>query len=194
VTDPLILAARFLAEHVEWIRHRPEAAEVLADIDAARRILVGLIDGPAPGRYLGPCGAHVDVIGECDDPDCELADQEHAVDTATCPGDVYAREGSDHGTCRTCGARFNVAERRAWLDETVAGYTFRASQIADAYGIPPGTIASWVSRGQLLPHGHDERGRALYNLGEVLELARGAALRRHLRHVQRERRHAGEAA
>jgi hypothetical protein len=181
VTDPLILAARFLAEHVEWIRHRQEADEILADIDAARRVLVGLIDGPAPGRYLGPCGA-----------DVEETDGHGQVlyHPGACDGDVYAREGSDHGTCRTCGARFNVAERRAWLDETVAGYTFRASQIADAYRIPVGTIRSWLSRGQLVAHGHDERGRPLLNVGEVLELARADALRRHLRQVQRERKHA----
>jgi hypothetical protein len=42
-----------------------------------------------------------------------------------------------------------------------------------AYCVPASTLRTWRARGKLTDHGHDRRGRALYDLAEVeLELGR----------------------
>ena len=165
MTDPLITAARFLVDQMEWCRHRQFAAEVLGDIEAARRVLVGLIDGAAPRRYLGPCGQEFEI-----DPDTGVM--------TMCEGDVYAREHSSIAHCRSCGAEHDVAERWRWLDEELRSRAFRAAHIADAYRINVNTIRSWYARERLIPHSYDENGRPLFNVGDVLELAEQDAQRR----------------
>jgi hypothetical protein len=57
VIDPLVALARWLTPHLEWARHRPEAGELLADIESCARVVAGIARGPAEQKYLGPCGA-----------------------------------------------------------------------------------------------------------------------------------------
>lgn len=188
--DSLVLAARFVERHVEWLRHRPYVDEALDQIAGAHRLIVGLLNAGGGRRYLGPCGALVDA------------------DTrAECDGDVYAREGASTGACRACGGEVDVHARRAWLDETVRARSFRASQIEAAFGIRANTIVKWAARGRLVPdlvplpdgvHGpwaiwEDEQGRRRYHLGAVLELAEQDAARRRLAEAKRAEREA-EAA
>jgi hypothetical protein len=175
--DQVVLVAQWLPGHIEWIRHRPEADEFLADVEACARIVAGIARGPASQRYLGPCGAPklLDVITI-----------EQQLDT--CDGDIYAREGAQHGACRTCGATVGVADRRAWLDAEVRSHAFRASQIAEAYGVNVDTIRSWYARGQLANHGTDADGKPLFNIGDVLDLAAASAARRATEQAKRARR------
>lgn len=177
MTDPIAATALFLAGHTEWVRHRQFAGEFLADVDACVRIIHGIARGPSEERYLGPCGARVD----------EYANQRILL-TRECVGDVYARLGAEAGQCRECGAKHDVAARKAWLDDVVRGHAFRASEIAKAYKINVNTIRSWAQRGQLVSHGYDQQERPLYNIGDVLDLAAADAARRATNQARRTRR------
>ena len=176
MTDAIIAAARFVADNLEWLRHRQECDEVLTTIDACARVVAGIARGPAPQKYLGPCGVTWD-IGTLGDPD----------QTLTCDGDIYAREGAQNGRCRLCGAEVASEDRRAWLDAEVRAHAYTATEIADAYPIKANTIRQWLSRGLLVPHG-ELSGRPLLLLGDVLDLAAGDAARREEARASRARR------
>jgi hypothetical protein len=185
--DPIVVAARYLAANVEWLRHRPSVDEAYAAIEACARVVRGIVRGPAAQRYLGPCGAlwsrgfAAEVNGTL------ITSQE---DLPPCEGDVYARDEASTGRCRTCGAEVSTAERQAWLDAEVRARAFTAVEIADAYPtIKANTIRQWLSRGLLVPHG-ELAGRPLLKLGDVLDLAAGDAARRETARNERERRKA----
>jgi hypothetical protein len=135
--DPIVHAARYLAENVEWLRHRAEVGEAYAAIEACARVVRGIVRGPAAQRYLGPCGAWRDHDSACG---CEGAAGCEVPET--CEGDVYARDGASTGRCRTCGAEVSTAERQAWLDAEVgrSDLAWTARGIADALNINAKTV------------------------------------------------------
>ncbi|HEX6968305.1 MAG TPA: hypothetical protein VF174_05780 [Micromonosporaceae bacterium] len=150
-SDGLAVAARWLCEHLEWLRHRPEWSEAHGDITAAERTLRAIVDGPPPRRWLGQCGA--------DGPD------------GPCQQDITAIAGQPTARCR-CGATVDVATRLAELAEFACRYSYTAAEIAAAYpGIKAARIRQWAHRGRILPTGHID-GRPTYDLAEVLDLAR----------------------
>lgn len=187
MTDPIVTAARFLAENAEWIRHKPFAGEWLADVDACHRTVLGIARGPADRRYLGPCGAPHEAV------DHEAEGGPVVYQDGECDGNVYARRGADTGHCQACGAAYPVKERREWLDGLVGEYNYRAKWLADAFGINVNTLRSWALRGLLAAHGHDEDGYPLYNAAEVKELDRQARERKAEREDRKARR-TGDAA
>ena len=159
MTDPTIAAARFLDAHLDWLRHRSatEIQDCFADIAAAARVVSGIARGPSEQKYLGPCGAvriHeplcVDQPGHPHDNECECWC--HDSEPSACDGDVYGRAGAATGTCRTCGATVDQAERRAWLDEQVSGsdLAWTARGIADALNLNVKTVRAWAT-----PHTSD---------------------------------------
>jgi hypothetical protein len=79
-----------------------------------------------------------------------------------------------------------VPERRRRLP--ARAHAFRDREIADAYGVNVKTIRTWVTRGHLVPHGHDADGRPLLNVGDVLDLAAADAARRETDRAKRARR------
>jgi hypothetical protein len=219
--DPIVVAARYLAANVEWLRHRPSVDEAYAAIEACARVVRGIVRGPAAQRFLGPCGAERKHEDGCSPPLCGDGYDElvgvvecdcwcHRAETATCEGDVYARDGGSTGRCRTCGAEVSTAERQAWLDAEVRSRAFTAKDIADAYGINVKTIRSWGTERQarydhsgtlvqapraakLREHGRDRDGRSLFLVGDVLDLAAGDAARRETARNERERRKTAQA-
>jgi hypothetical protein len=198
VTDPLITAVRFLGTQMEWLRHAVDdqgtswAAWAFAEIATNARRMRGLVDGPAARKYLGPCGA-VETPEECTrygigGHDCDQHEP--------CDGDVYGYRGGNSGTCRTCGARVDQAARSVWLDSEVRQHAFRASEIEDAYRVNADLIRQWATpaRNLIQVHGHDRRGRALYLLSQVLDVAAGQAAKRAEQAVKRAERQARQAA
>ena len=185
--DPIVTAAHWLVDHLEWMRHRADADEFLTDVDACTRVVRGIARGPVDQRYLGPCGAL--ILPESDEDPSGVVP-----DTTECPGDVYGPQGGSTGSCRTCGAQVSQDERRAWLDAEVRERAYRASEIEDAYGVRAHTIRMWVARGLIGEHGRDVRGRPLYLLGEVLDFAAAMAKRRAENEAKRMRREAAQAA
>lgn len=185
MTDPIIAATRFIAEQMEWLRHHPAADEHLDVIEKCVRRIRGVVDGPAPKRYLGPCGNELATIA---------AYGPHPEQYVTCEGDVYGTVGGKTGTCRMCGAQVDQGERRRWLDDEVRQYAYTPSEIVSAYPeIKRNTINQWASRGRLTGHDVDGNGRARYNLGDVLDLAAVDAARRETDRATRERRAAARA-
>ena len=145
MTDPIIAAARFLQAHLDWLRHRSatEIQECFADIAAAARVVSSLARGPQEQRYLGPCGHEWAV---------DYNDEKGESVVEVCDGDVYGRAGAEKGTCRTCEATVDQAERRAWLDEQVSGsdLAWTARGIADALNLNVKTVRAWAT-----PHTSD---------------------------------------
>jgi hypothetical protein len=204
VTDPIAKLALWLAGHVEWMRHRPEADEFLSDVDACLRIVRGLARGPSEQRYLGPCGAARSET---------LSDETGVVVSEECPGNVYAYRGAQRGACTTCGAQVATAERQAWLNELARSHAFTDRQIADAYPqLNVKTIRSWRDRGKLKTYYRTDQGivvewadppegaerEKLHYVGDVLDLAAADAARRETDRSTRARRrttrHEGDAA
>lgn len=151
------LVAGWLLGHLEWVRHRGEVVELYDDVDHAARVVVAIADGPAPGRYAGPC----DTV----DPDTGRA----------CGADVTARPGAGVAVCRQCGARYEVAARQAWMRAQVEDRLARPVEIAGVLltlGVPVGysTVARYAARGLIAAHGHDSDGRPLFRIGDVLDV------------------------
>jgi hypothetical protein len=198
-SDLIVEAAEWLLGHLGWLRHRQEVSEALSGIAAAARIVAGIARGPAAQRFLGPCGAGTIECKVCQSTDidhhrdCDMTCPHKFIPGSPCEGDVYAREGGSVGRCRTCGAEVSTAERQAWLDGEVRSRAFRASEIANAYGVNVKTIRSWAARGHLIEHGHDRDGHPLYPVGDVLDLAAADAARRETERAKRERRAATRA-
>jgi hypothetical protein len=208
VTDPIIAAARFLTAQLSWLRHathpngEPYATEVFREIGDCAARMRSLVDGPREQRFLGPCTATLCTL-------CGIVGSAHVcegdIPVWTCDGDVYGVAGAQTGRCRTCGATVDQAERRQWLDDEVRARAFTAKDIADAYGINVKTIRSWATERQarwdhsgtlvqpsraakLHTHGLDRDGRALFLVGDVLDLAADDAARREERRVERARK------
>lgn len=164
--DPLVRAAEELSVSLEWLRHavddqgEPYAVHAFEEISRCTTRLRGMVNGREPGRYAGPCG-YVDEGGEL------------------CGEDVEARPGSNYATCRACGSRYDVEERQAWMRGEIEDHLARPVEIASVLmrlGFPIGysTIAAYASKGQLVPHGHDQKERPLYRIGDVLDLRMAA--------------------
>jgi len=142
-------AAKFIAAHVWWLRHRPEAPEAYSDLVAIASQLERIIDNPPTLKYAGPCNI--------------------------CRKDLYAREGAGQVECRPCGMTYDMAGRREWLLECAEDRLERASLIAQAVTdlgspISADRIRKWAQRSQLIPHATDRLGRPLYRIGDVLDL------------------------
>jgi len=211
--DEILVLARWLPDHLEWIRHREDAATMLAGIAEAARIIRTTADLPPASKYLGPCGATLCSL-------CGGVEPGHVcegdIPVWTCDGDVRIYPGAGHGVCRTCGARYERGEREAWLEEQVGGsdLAWTARGIADAYGLNVKTLRAWATDrysgkvlirqarlstywrnadGQLVPwveprKGEDvkARGDRLHYVSDVVALAKEAADRREAERARRQ--------
>lgn len=163
-----------LTDQLDNILARQEASAFARDITRTRDELLTAADTPAPRLYLGPCRADPLKKG------------------IPCPAEVYAvdhrEQGKDHlcDRCRTvrcpvCTTEHDVAQRRAWLTEAMDDRLATAGDIArglantTGHEATEGQIRGWERRGRLTPHGKDRAGRALYRVGDVIDLAREAA-------------------
>jgi hypothetical protein len=94
-----------------------------------------------------------------------------------CTEDLLAIPGAGVVRCRACGARHDVAQRRAVLQDAVRGVlgtaTWLASALSPLVGEPidAAKVRVWKSRGRLVQHGADRTGAPLYLAGDVLDLA-----------------------
>lgn len=172
-----------LIDQLDSILTREEAGAFARDITRTRDELLTAADTPAPRLYLGPCRADPLDKG------------------IPCPAEVYVVDHSDNGKghlcdrCRTvrcpvCSTEHDVAQRRAWLTEAMDDRLATAGDIArglagtTGHEATEGQIRGWERRGRLAPHGKDQAGRALYRVGDVIDLAREAAQARD-RHADR---------
>ncbi|SFO83202.1 hypothetical protein SAMN05421810_101104 [Amycolatopsis arida] len=135
----------------------PAADELHDEITHVVARVRRVIDRPPDRIYAGPCDAPIE--GE------------------RCPDHLYAHPGANRVQCGTCGTEHDVTERRNWMIDYAAGLRVTAT-VALGWArllldktIPRGTWDSWVSRGRIVPHGTDGRGRPVYRFGTVRDLA-----------------------
>lgn len=142
-------AAKFIAEHVWWIRRHSEAEQAYCDLTAVSLKLEHIIDRAEPRVYAGPCNV--------------------------CHKDLYARQGAAQVECNPCDLIYDMDGRQAWLLDQAEDRLERAFVIARALtdlGSPihVDRIRKWAQRGRLIPHATDGLGRPLYRIGDVREL------------------------
>lgn len=149
-SDGLAVASRWLCEHLEWLRHRPEWSEAHGDITAAERTLRAIVDGPGERELVGAC---------------------------PCGTTLYARPGRAVVTCPDCGAEWGTAESRQILIRHVEGMLLTAAEIAGLAVVQDPDrdrqrvrklINVWTNRGQLTPAGITADGDPTYQVGPVL--------------------------
>ncbi|MEV6036015.1 hypothetical protein AB0L65_33010 [Nonomuraea sp. NPDC052116] len=152
------------AHVADWL-HRHAGALIAhpAGPDAVEEILVAVRQArwatDAPPRdlvYAGPCDM--------------------------CEADLYARPNAVTVACRWCvddegqRLRYDVHDRREWMlrkAEDLTAPAVRVSSLARMLGVKVGdsTVYEWAKKGLILTRGRDERGRMLYRLGDVVEVA-----------------------
>lgn len=154
---PLAACAAWLTGQLDWLRHRPEAAEAFDALVGACRVIVGVVDR-SPDKVL---------VGQCP---CQVVREDG--EPAQC---LYAVRGAAMVTCRDCGTTYNVDSARDLLRRRLDQGLYTAAEIAllSVYlGVAQGRdttrklINKWASRGLLVVH--DYQGEPAYRFGEVV--------------------------
>jgi Lon protease-like protein len=155
-------AAEWMAEFPLLLAMHPAAGEMFGEIRDASRRIRRMIDQAPERVFLGTCG--VVIEGE------------------ECKDGVYAIGNRSTGRCRTCGAEFSTDERREWMStelEDQLAIPAQLTTLVSSVGAEIGsaTIRQWVRRGKLRQaldeDGEptvDDNGRAMYRLGDVLDI------------------------
>jgi hypothetical protein len=172
--DSLPDIARWLLAHIAWARHSDEAAQFADEIHHVRQLIERRIDRPADLAYAGPCGAD-DITAAIDGPAITFQ-------TVMCGSDLYARLGAKMVTCRKCGAQYDVAQRKAWLLESVGQYAATTHEVANALTslmqpVTPSMIRQMAYRNELYRHGETPDGTPLYLINDVIEILRRRRVR-----------------
>jgi len=157
--DTLPGMADWLARRVETLRHMPEGPEAVDELTAAVRQAEAAVAPLGDRVYVGPCAGELDGGSPCGE-------------------GLYAAPESTLTACRACGAVYVVPQRRAWLLEAAEDVLGTATEIARAVTnlgrpVTAERIRKWAHRGCLLARGRDARGRPVYRVGDVLDLAVG---------------------
>lgn len=183
--DGLAEAIRWLSRQVEWLRHQPEAAQAFDELGDACAVAVRTVDRKTPQWYAGPCGA---ILA----PDLAAGGEPgDEIPTRTCGEDLYAYPGAVTVRCR-CGAQHDAQDRRTWLLREARDTLVHAELLAravtalgvrgvDDRPVTPAMVRGMAHRGRLEVRGHDQAGRPLYRVGDVLNAVdeqRVAAARR----------------
>jgi hypothetical protein len=160
---------RFLDVRAHWLATQEAGPEALEAITAAVRTAASVVDRPADTHYAGPCTATtVDVDGL----------------PASCTGELYAQPSRATVACPRCGSEYEVAARREWLlaeawEAVATGPDITRALAGEAFGglsVSLSTIRTWAADGRLV-RVDSLGGRPRYRVGDVLELAIGAASR-----------------
>jgi len=120
---------------VDVLAFHESAHDVLNALDkAAKDARTVIFYKPPVLVYLGTCetrecGCACHDGYACSDPEtCQSPDAASRVEQ--CPGDVYAKEGEDVGSCRVCGRKFAEAVKRAALEDELDDKLYTAAEIA----------------------------------------------------------------
>jgi len=157
------LAADWLVEQVEWLRHQPEAAEAFGELRDASRDLQRLVDRPVSRWYAGPCW---EPIGGVDEDGEQLR----------CQTVLTAAPGATKVRCRECGTEYDAKARKQWLLDEARGALVHAELMAralTALGIEDVTAArvrGMARHGRLMAKGSNAAGDPTYRVGDVLDV------------------------
>jgi hypothetical protein len=140
--------ASAVADHLEYLRVRDDAATLFNDIARTREAIQRVCDSPPTMIELGLCD-------QCD---------------------THLRAARDAVLldCRVCGASYDVAARKAWLISRIDLYKATPPVIATVLTawmevpLPVATIHTWINRKHIHARGTDaETGRPTYRIGDV---------------------------
>jgi hypothetical protein len=175
--DTMPAMCRWLIERTERIRGHAAGAQMVDEVAYSVRILLRAIDLRPQMVYLGPCQT---VIGTYQDEDGEHPE--------LCRYQMYARARDEAFDCPECRAIYNVAAKRAEMLELVKDQTATVgtcAQVLAVFGVEvkAETIHNWARLGQRNPPrlwrvGLNEKGEAVYRIGDIEELVRDAIDRR----------------
>lgn len=152
-------AAAWLAANPTLIAAHPDAGAFADQITKLTRTALRVIDRDPDKVYLGQCGGAVTT----------------EAGIVSCEADIYAPPGRPVVQCRTCGATWDVPQRREFLLAAVDDQLAAPPDISKALTrlgrtVTESMIYGYVHRGRLNPHPphpHDPRGRARYRVGDV---------------------------
>lgn len=152
-SDTLTSIAAWLCRRARWLAHHHQAGEAYTEIVGAVRAARITVDRPNDRVYAGPCD---------------------------CGRDLYAKADARWAICRAkdhgeAPLMWPVDERRTWLLDQAADYIGTTTEISAALSryakpVTPAVIRGHVNRGNLRPVWSDGRRRALYRLGDVLDV------------------------
>jgi hypothetical protein len=153
---PVAVAAQWLQQHLDWMRHQRYAAEAFADLRDAGAAILQIVDRPPDHDIAGIC-------------ECGIR--------------LYARAGAVTVTCPGCAQRWDVEASRAGLREALRESLMTAAEAGmflAFFGLTGDrrrsakTIVMWAQRGHLLAHG-EVGGSPAYLFGDVLDRATRSA-------------------
>lgn len=154
-TTPTVL--HYLADNIDRLARHPDAEQAWDELEHALAAVEGAVDRRAPAQFVGRCGV--------------------------CGRDLYINHGDTDAFCRPCNLPHSVEDQHASMLDDLMDRVVRASEAARILpGLAGITVAAsdidrWVKKSRLLPHGHDERGRPLFRVSEILDLARATPRR-----------------
>ena len=142
--------ARWLLNHVTWLRHHRAGADAVDEITSVVHKVRYIVDRPAERIYAGPC--------------------------RDCNGDMYGKPGAAKVECRPCGLEYDVAEMVAWMHSELRGKLVTAREatvLLGRMGLPvqQKTIDKWFERKHIQGRGHNQAGKRLYLFDELVDLA-----------------------
>lgn len=169
--------ARWLLARLDRLVGSPLVVEFDRDVARVIAALRSAVDRPADRWYAGPC----DTAG-CVEETFDVDDAGRTVRRLQ-PTQMYADPELQVVKCRRCGTSYDVEARRAWLLDAAQDTLAHAELIgraAPALGvdITPAAVRGYADRGRIVAHGTDLRGRPLYRVGDVIDVARDVLARR----------------
>jgi len=148
--------AAWLGRNLHTLRLHVDAGQAHDEITNAVREARRAIDRPLERIFAGPCSEPLD-------------------DGTECREDLYAAPGKAHATCRGCGARHDMQERRDWMlscIEDQVAYSGLLAGLVTNLGVPIGssTIRRYAAAGRIKVISVDAKRRPLYRIGDVLDV------------------------
>lgn len=159
--------SRYLLCRVDGLRFHDAGCDAVEEITNATGELRRLIFWKRKNRlYLGACEQTV-------------TDDDGTIAVESCPGDVYADEGSPTGTCDDCGQGVTVVIRQSELNTRLDSRLCTPAEIA-TYAVYLGLQAKresvrrkvnhWREHKRITQHGSTASGDPLFRYGEVRPL------------------------
>jgi hypothetical protein len=160
-TDPVGSTAAtwsaWLARHVGKIRLLVDAGECATEIGVAVDVARRAVDLPPAQVYVGPCDGQLDGGGRC-------------------VTDLYVRGNVDTVTCPDCTTEHNLDRRRTYLLAKAQDHLAPLPMISRALSswlertVTPSQLRGYVARNRLISRGTDRQGRALYRVGDAVNV------------------------
>lgn len=158
----------WLTENIESIRMEESVAAIYYDLDRWTARINRMVDNREPDTYAGPC--------DSEDVSFDIRRSVVVARTDKCGADLYCRVGESKVTCGTCGAVYDLAERKEALVAKLNDKLGTTGEIALALTklMQPVTdreIRRFATNGRLAQRGTmGARELPLYSFGDVVRI------------------------